>query len=184
MDINIRGVRDTDLDALVELTLLAFVPVFDSFQRLLGPAIYGKLWPDWHRSQRRAVVSFCRKPGKRVVKVAEAEGTVVGLVAYEPKPKGNQAEILFLAVHPDYQNRGIGTKLNEHVLQDMTKAGVALAVVDTGGESSHAPARRSYEKAGFVALPLVRYYKVLSRSAASASSPRSAVARGTHLEKL
>ena len=34
-----------------------------------------------------------------------------------------------------------------------------LATVDTGGDGIHAPARRSYEKAGYTALPLVRYYK-------------------------
>ncbi|SCE84756.1 hypothetical protein [Micromonospora mirobrigensis] len=37
-------------------------------------------------------------------------------------------------------------------------AGVTLAVVGTGGEDGHAPARRTYEKAGFTGLPLVRYY--------------------------
>jgi hypothetical protein len=36
-----------------------------------------------------------------------------------------------------------------------------LAVVGTGGDSGHAPARRTYEKAGYTGLPLVRYYKHL-----------------------
>jgi hypothetical protein len=36
-----------------------------------------------------------------------------------------------------------------------------LAVVATGGDESHAPARKSYEKAGYTPLPLVRYYKDL-----------------------
>jgi hypothetical protein len=41
----------------------------------------------------------------------------------------------------------------------MKQAGMRLAVVGTGGEDGHAPARRSYEKAGYTGLPLVRYYK-------------------------
>jgi GNAT superfamily N-acetyltransferase len=64
-------------------------------------------------------------------------------------------------VHPDRQNRGIGTRLNEWALARMKEAGVELADVSTGGDESHAPARRSYEKAGYTALPLVRYYKKL-----------------------
>jgi len=36
-----------------------------------------------------------------------------------------------------------------------------LAVVSTGGDESHVPARRSYEKAGYTALPLVKYYRDL-----------------------
>lgn len=43
----------------------------------------------------------------------------------------------------------------------MKQAGVRLVEVATGGDVGHRPARRVYEKAGFVALPLVRYYKVL-----------------------
>jgi len=34
-----------------------------------------------------------------------------------------------------------------------------LAVAGTGGDPG--PARRAYEKAGFTALPLVRYYQTL-----------------------
>jgi hypothetical protein len=43
----------------------------------------------------------------------------------------------------------------------MREAGMKLAVVGTGGDPGHAPARRSYEKAGYTGLPLVRYYKDL-----------------------
>ncbi|CAM5533340.1 hypothetical protein SCYAM73S_01338 [Streptomyces cyaneofuscatus] len=43
----------------------------------------------------------------------------------------------------------------------MSKAGVTLASIWTGGDPGHAPARRTYEKAGYTALPLVRYYKAL-----------------------
>jgi hypothetical protein len=43
----------------------------------------------------------------------------------------------------------------------MKQKGALLAVVGTGGDPSHAPARASYEKAGYTPLPLVRYYKDL-----------------------
>ena len=66
-----------------------------------------------------------------------------------------------LAVHPEYQNHGFGTELNIFALQKMKESGMKLAEVGTGGDEGHAPARRSYEKAGYTGLPLVRYYKAL-----------------------
>ena len=40
-----------------------------------------------------------------------------------------------------------------------------LAVVGTGGDPGHAPARRCYEKAGYTGLPLVRSYQALDPEA-------------------
>ena len=56
---------------------------------------------------------------------------------------------------------GIATALNEFALSQMTAAGMKLAVVGTGGDDAHAPARRAYEKVGYIALPIVRYHKAL-----------------------
>jgi ribosomal protein S18 acetylase RimI-like enzyme len=64
-------------------------------------------------------------------------------------------------VHPDYQNRGIGTSLNTFALARMKASGMVLADLHTGGDPGHAPARKAYEKAGYTALPLVHYYKDL-----------------------
>jgi hypothetical protein len=44
---------------------------------------------------------------------------------------------------------------------EISKLGIPLAEIGTGGGPGHAAARRVYEKAGFTALPLVGYYKAL-----------------------
>jgi ribosomal protein S18 acetylase RimI-like enzyme len=103
----------------------------------------------------------CKDSEKYTVWVAELDGIVVGFLAYELHPKDKTGEVELLAVHPEYQNRGIGTELNVFALEKMKESGVKLAVVGTGGDPGHAPARRSYEKAGYTGLPLVRYYKDL-----------------------
>jgi ribosomal protein S18 acetylase RimI-like enzyme len=92
--------------------------------------------------------------------VAEVDGTVVGFVAYESR-EDKAGEVQLLAVHPEYQNLGIGTELNIFALKKMKESGMRMARVETGGDPSHAPARRSYEKAGYTALPLVRYFQDL-----------------------
>jgi ribosomal protein S18 acetylase RimI-like enzyme len=161
VNLEIRPVRDRDVEDLVALSLLAWEPVFSSFEGILGPRIYSILYPDWKQGQKEGVEKVCRDREKLAVWVAEIDGNVVGFVAYELYGKDQTGEVQLLAVHPDYQNRGIGTELNIFALEKMKEKGMKLAVVSTGGDQSHAPARRSYEKAGYAALPLVRYYKDL-----------------------
>lgn len=149
------------MDDLVRLSLLAWEPVFNSFEKILGPKIYPILYPDWRKSQREGVETTCKDNEKMNVLVAELDGKVVGFLAYELQLKDKTGEVMLLAVHPEYQNLGIGTELNNFALKKMKEGGMIMAVVGTGGDPSHAPARRTYEKAGFTALPLVRYYKDL-----------------------
>ena len=160
MDLHIRPVCDNDVEALVQLSLLAWEPVFESFLNVLGHNIFPLIWPDWKDGQSKAVETVCQDGEKTTVWVAEKGGKTVGFIAYELHPD-HTGEVMLLAVHPEYQNAGIGTALNEFVLDRMKENGTKLAVVGTGGDPGHAPARRSYEKAGYTGLPLVRYYKDL-----------------------
>ena len=153
---HIRAYSDRDLNAIVHLSLLAWEPVFSSFRKILGPNIYHLLYPDWRKSQEEEVETACRA---KEVLVAELEFKVVGFLAYEVR--GATGELLYLAVHPEYQNRGIGTELNREALEKMKAAGAKLVEVGTGGDESHAPARRSYEKMGFTPFPQVWYSKAL-----------------------
>ena len=155
----IRPFEKNDIEKLVRLSLLAWIPVFDSFEVILGPKIFELIWPDWRSSQEEGIEETCLSDEKSTVIVADVNDEVVGFLAYESKPESQTGQVIFLAVHPDYQNRGIGTDLNNYALRDMKERGMRLAVVETGGDLAHAPARRSYEKAGYTPLPLVRYFK-------------------------
>ncbi|MCX6048398.1 MAG: GNAT family N-acetyltransferase [Chloroflexi bacterium] len=161
MKLLIRPFSNNDLAAIVQLSVLAWEPVFHSFQQVLGPAIFPLIYPDWPTIQKEAVASVCQEGEKYTILVAEVDGNVAGFLAYELNHKDKTGEVYMLAVHPDYQKRGIGTTLNELALEKMQESGMKLAVVGTGGDPGHAPARRSYEKVGYTALPLVRYYKDL-----------------------
>jgi ribosomal protein S18 acetylase RimI-like enzyme len=68
-------------------------------------------------------------------------------------------EIEMIAVDPGHQRRGIATGLLEHAINQLHEAGVSLVAIATGGDDAHAAARGLYEKAGFRALPLARYYR-------------------------
>ncbi len=157
----IRLLETNEIEEVVQLSLLAWASVFASFEQVLGPTIYAKVYPDWKKSQREGVAAVCRDVENYTTWVAELDQTVVGFIAYELNFKERVGEVYLLAVHPDYQNQGIGTELNNFALGKMKERGVQLAVVGTGGDPGHAPARRAYEKAGYTPLPLVRYYKDL-----------------------
>jgi GNAT superfamily N-acetyltransferase len=164
MNLLIRPFSHDEMEEIVQLSLLAWAPVFRSFEQVLGSRIYSLIWPDWRISQRDVVEKICKEE-KTLVWIAELDGRVTGFIAYtlDSKENGqeNTGEVELLAVHPDYQNRGIGTALNNLALAKMKEGGVKLAVVATGGDPGHAPARRSYEKAGYTAFPGVRYYQDL-----------------------
>lgn len=160
MPIEIREARAEDLDALRDLTALAFESIFESFEKILGQQIFPVVYPDWRKLQRGLIDTFFEHE-KSVLCVAVVDGTPAGLMAYQLRHDENQGEIEFLAVHPEHQNAGIGTLLSEFALTKMREAGLKVAVVGTGGDESHAPARKAYEKAGFRPLPNVWYFKYL-----------------------
>jgi len=159
MNAQIRPFKSSDINDLITLTLLAFEPVFISFEKILGPCIYPIIYPDWRKRQKEGV-EYLSTNTKINLWVAEVDGIVIGYIAYELYDD-QTGEVQLLAVHPDYQNRGIGTQLNNLALQKMKAGRAKLAIVSTGGDESHAPARRSYDKSGYTALPLVKYYKDL-----------------------
>ena len=160
MSIEIRALSSEDIPDLVQWSLSSFEPIFASFARILGPEIDPIVYPDWKASQAKGIESACRNEEMEAW-VAQVDGRVVGYIIYELHDNDRTSEVQLLAVHPDYQNQGIGTALNVFALEKMREAGMRLAVVGTGGDGSHAPARRSYEKAGYTGLPLVRYYQKL-----------------------
>ena len=77
--------------------------------------------------------------------------SVVGFVSLKLNRETRVGEIGLNAVHPDHAGAGIGTAMYELAIARMKEAGMRVATVGTGGDPSHAPARRAYEKAGFTA---------------------------------
>jgi GNAT superfamily N-acetyltransferase len=161
MNLQIRLYTPADHAAVIQLSILAWEPVFLAWQRILGPDLYPiAIYPDWRIGQTEVVEKVIAIEHMHTW-VADVDGVVAGFVCYELNDESKVGEVQLLAVHPDYQNHGAGTQLNLFALQKLTDGGMQLAVVGTGGDEGHAPARRSYEKAGYTGLPLMRYYKAL-----------------------
>ncbi|GAA3732726.1 GNAT family N-acetyltransferase [Salinactinospora qingdaonensis] len=146
---------------MVALSLRAWAPVFASLENVLGDSgVYAQMHPDWRADQRRAVQQACGSENIHVW-VAEVDTLVAGFVAVRLDHEASLGEIYMVAVDPDHQRSGVGTALTSFALEWIKEQGMAVAMVETGGDPGHAPARRVYERAGFVQLPIARYFKKL-----------------------
>jgi GNAT superfamily N-acetyltransferase len=76
-------------------------------------------------------------------------------------PVSKMGVVEMLAVDPEHQSGGLGTQLSMLAFDALREAGMHVAMVETGGDPGHAPARRTYEKAGCTLLPIARYFTVL-----------------------
>lgn len=160
MTVRIEPYTPEHLDTVVRLSLRAWAPVFASLKRVMDVEVYQQFFPDWQVSQRQSVETTCAA-ADTTVGVALKAGATVGFVAVKLHTETSMGEIYMLAVDPDAQGDGIGTTLTTYALDWLRDAGMAVAMVETGGDPGHAAARRTYEKAGFTLLPVARYFKKL-----------------------
>lgn len=156
----IRPYAETDAGAVVRLALRAWAPVFESIERAMDPAVYRTFYPDWRVQQQGAVEAVLAHPDQHVW-VAERDGAAVGFVSVVLHRGDRMGEIHMLAVDPDHQGEGIGSALTDFAVEWMREAGMAVAMVETGADPGHGPARRTYERAGFQVLPIARFFKKL-----------------------
>jgi GNAT superfamily N-acetyltransferase len=157
---DIREFHPEDEEAVVALSLRAWAPVFASMEEVLGHELSARMHGDWRVHQAQAVRDTLANSDVTVW-VAEADGRVAGFVAAALDREPGMGEIWMLAVDPDHQLHGLGTTLTEHATEWLRAAGMRVAMVETGGDPGHGPARRVYDKAAYTPMPVVRYFKAL-----------------------
>ena len=162
MDTEIREYSQADEEAEVRLSLRAWAPVFASIEAVLGTEISTRLHgADWRDYQARSVKDTLSDLAVRAW-VADKNAQVRGFVAATIRDQERLlGEVVMLAVDPEDQDRGVGTALTDHATAWLRKSGMRVAMIGTGGDPGHAPARRVYEKAGYELIPMARYFKAL-----------------------
>jgi ribosomal protein S18 acetylase RimI-like enzyme len=156
---SIRTLKPADTDGVVRLSLRAWAPVFAAMQNELDGPVYRHFFPDWEQEQRNSVAAVCADPEAKIW-VCEIDGKIAGFVAVYQRA-ATYAEIYMIAVDPDFQGQSVGKRLTEHALGWMRENGIGVAMVETGGDSGHAPARQLYERSGFQPWPVARYFQYL-----------------------
>ena len=152
----VRPYAGQDADRVVELSLAAWEPVFASCARVLGDDLNDRVYPDWRAHQTGAVRAALAENESWV---SVDEGTISGFVNVILDEVEDSGEIYMIAVDPAFHRRGIASRLTGFAADEMTRRGLSLATLATGGDPGHAAARATYEKAGFTPFPQVWYAK-------------------------
>ena len=159
--IPIRPYSPDQRAAVLELSVRAWSPVFPQTQLAVPTFVYDSFYPHGWEARQVADLAIVLDNEPQNVDVA-MDGTVVtGWVCTRLHPGDRMGEVYVLAVDPDRQRQGVGTALLDHALDRARKAGMAMVMVETGDDPGHAPARASYEAAGFDRWPVARYFKRL-----------------------
>jgi GNAT superfamily N-acetyltransferase len=159
--VTIRPFAENDAEAVLRISIRAWAAVIPSIEQALGLELYRLLTPDWRAEKREEIAAFLGAAQRFDAWVADADHVPIAFVALKLDPQTRVGEIYLLAVDPEHQNHGIGTGLTGFAFDEMKKAGMIAAMVETGFDPGHAPARRTYEKAGCVSVPAARYFKQL-----------------------
>lgn len=158
----IRPYLPADLPTLHAIRTAAFAPVFGSFRELLGPEVSALALANAEAEQGQLLDAIAKPDSGHGIAVAVVDDVVVGFVSWKADAATRIGEVTLNAVDPDHGGQGIGTALYEHALGALKAAGMEVATVGTGGDDSHAPARRAYEKVGFDrVLPTIWMYRTL-----------------------
>jgi ribosomal protein S18 acetylase RimI-like enzyme len=157
-----RRARPDDAPRLDAIRRAAFEPVFASFRSILGHELYETAQRHSDEAQGDLLASLLAGESGWELYVVEAREHIAGFVAVRLDAATTVGEIGLNAVDPAHAGNGIGTAMYEFAVARMTEGGMKVATVGTGGDPSHAPARRAYRKAGFaVELPTVWMYRKL-----------------------
>ncbi|WP_053233926.1 GNAT family N-acetyltransferase [Sandaracinus amylolyticus] len=145
-----------------QIRAAAFAPVFASFRAILGDELYELVQARDDAAQPALLASMLQPDSGWEVYAAQRAAIVVGFVSVRLDPTTKVGEIGLNAVDPDHAGHGIGTAMYDFALARMREAGMRAATVGTGGDPSHAPARRAYAKVGFdAAIPSVWMSRIL-----------------------
>jgi GNAT superfamily N-acetyltransferase len=158
--IQLRRFRGEDLPRIQDIRKAAFAPVFASFETILGKGL-SQIIPNTDDGQRRYLDELAEDAAGHELYVVLWQDRIAGFLDLRLEHEAI-GEIGLNAVDPQMQGRGIGTEMYRFAIERFREAGKTGVFVGTGGDESHAPARRAYAKAGLtIPLPTVTLYREL-----------------------
>ena len=149
------------LEAVLEVTRAAWSPVFPLMQKDIPRYVFLAFYPKgWLKRQLADVEATCLDE-ETDIWGAMTDGTLSGFLGLRAHAEDSMGEIYIIAVDPAHQRRGVGAALMSFAFAWMRERGLAMAMVETGGDRGHAAARAAYESAGFERYPVARYFRKL-----------------------
>ncbi len=164
MAISVRPFENPDREALLDLVVRIWEPVFAGMQGSLPGFVYQSFYPDgWEARQRSDVGALLDEADGRSWIAVEGE-RMVGLIVAQAHPQDRMGEIVIVGVDPERQRLGVAAALTQVAFEWMRRRGLVFAMAETGEDPGHAPAREAYQRLGFTKWRVARYVKALDRS--------------------
>ena len=158
----IRPARAEDITCIKEITIHAWQTIYADYEARMGEELFSLLHPDDWQDEKASQVADHFQGWPEWCLVSELNGQVVGFITFVLKHAQKIGEIGNNAVDPDCQGCGIGSAQYAYVLTLFREEGMAYAMVGTGLDEAHAPARAAYERVGFeLMIPMGGYYRKL-----------------------
>ncbi len=151
--------RDTDL--IAEIADLAWHGIYASQREIFGDELYAILFPEDHERKGNEMRRHCARTPDRIW-VCEKDGRVAGFIMWSMNEEKKIGVLGNNGLHPDFTGQGLGAFMYRRVLEHFRAGGMQYAMVHTGLDKGHAPARRAYERVGFhIRQESVNYYMAL-----------------------
>ena len=157
--VTIVPAREEHLEKAGEIAIFAWTGIHESYIANLGKEMHDHLFDGWEEAKVNGVKKGLMS-GRGYI--ALVDGEVAGFIYYRVEEEKSMGVVGENAVSKDFKGLGIGAKMYAFILDKMREEGLKYATVHTGLDDGHAPARHSYEKAGFKKnLPSIKYYMEL-----------------------
>ncbi len=157
----IRAFRQEDFEIVCDIAKRAYTGIFDGFEEQIGKDVLDIWMPD-ARNSRTVLIKNMSENHPEWIHVCERNGRVVGFIMFNLDYERKLASINSNASDPLAGEKGVGHEMYTFALDFFRKEGMKMAMVHTGFDDAHAPARKAYERMGFDrTIPEVLYFKML-----------------------
>ena len=157
----LRQAQETDFPQIDEITIICYSAIYESFKKMVGEEIFRGIyynsdlpWPESKTIQNHKL--YASHPNW--IWVLENQEQIFGYVSFKLRPEKNSGIIDNNGVLPEYAGKGWGKYMYRHVLEFFRSSGLRFALVETGLDDAHIPARRAYEGVGFDHQDLTTVY--------------------------
>ena len=169
----LRFARIEDFPKIDEITVICYTAIHESWVAMQSESVSEVLgnptmtWEERKTKQNRDL--FAEHP--EWVWVLETGSDIIGFVTFKIDSERSFGLMDNNGVLPQHAGKGWGKFMYRHVLDYFRKQGLKVAMVETGLDDPHIPARKAYEGVGFDrSTPVVYYWQDL-RKKNSGSTP-------------
>ncbi|WP_121067397.1 GNAT family N-acetyltransferase [Chachezhania antarctica] len=147
--------------AVLGLTIAAWSPIFAKTRQEVPSFVYDAFYPNgWQARQIEDVGALLDQSEVSFWLLVDGQD-LLGFLGFQLHPEDQMGAINIIAITPDRQGQGLGRHLMQFAEAQASDAGMSMVMVETVGDSGHAPARAAYEASGYQRWPVARYFKNL-----------------------